>query len=93
MYLCFQLHLRLYEDEEYTMMCVGMVIYILITGFNVMLCIYPFGKKMLKFGPRSKKTELVAVDEGEVLEDETKEGCVRPSPSVNSLMEKGDTAN
>ena len=29
----------------------------------------------------------------EFLEDETKEGCVRPSPSVNSLMEKGDSAN
>ena len=95
LYLCFQLHLRLYEDEEYTMMCVGMAIYILITGFNVMLCIYPFGKKMLKFGPRSKKKELglVALDEGEVLEDTTKEGFVRPSPSVNSLMERGDTDN
>ena len=60
-----------------------------------MLCIYPFGKKMLKFGPRSKKKELglVAFDEGEVLEDTTKEGFVRPSPSVNSLMERGDTDN
>ena len=91
LFLCGKLHMRLYEDEEYTMMCVGVVIYTLITGFNVMLCIYPFGKKMLKFGPRSKEMGLVAMDDGEELEDTKKEGGVHPSPSNNSLMEKGDT--
>ena len=79
--------MRLYEDEEYTMMCVGMVIYVLITGFNIMLCIYPFGKKMMKFGPRSKK--VVDLD---VIED-SKESGVRPSASNNSLMERGDADN
>mmetsp|Transcript_913 Transcript_913/g.1312 ORF Transcript_913/g.1312 Transcript_913/m.1312 type:complete len:349 (-) Transcript_913:98-1144(-) len=93
LFLCGKLHMRLYEDEEYTMMCVGVVIYTLITGFNVMLCIYPFGKKMLKFGPRSKEMGLVDMDDGEELEDTKKEGGVHPSPSNNSLMEKGDTDN
>lgn len=93
-YLCAQLHMRLLEDEEYTMMCVGIVIYVLITGFNVMLCIYPFGKKMMKFGPRAERVELVALDEGEVSDDDAvKEGGVRVSLSTNSLMEKGDTCN
>ena len=47
---------------------------------------------MMKFGPRAKKVELVALDEGEVSDDDAeKEGGVRVSHSTNSLMEKGDT--
>jgi hypothetical protein len=50
LYLCFQLHTRLYDDGEYTMFCVGIVITILITGFNFILCIYPFGKNRKQGG-------------------------------------------
>lgn len=87
LYLCGKLHFRLLEDGETTMMCVGVMIYILITGFNVMLCIYPFGKKMLKFGSRSKM--MMAVIEEE--EKKGSSGGVSASASNNSLMEKGDT--
>jgi hypothetical protein len=95
LYLCGRLHMRLYEDGEYTMMLVGVVIYILITGFNVMLCIYPFGKKMLKFGSRSKKMGMVdLVEKDEVNEEdvvvEKQRGGVCASASNTSLMEKGN---
>ena len=86
--------MRLYEDEEYTMMLVGVVIYILITGFNVMLCIYPFGKKMLKFGSMSyKKIGIVDLDEKDEANEEMvvkKRGGVCASVSNTSLMEKGN---
>jgi hypothetical protein len=94
LYLCGRLHMRLYEDEEYTMMLVGVVIYILITGFNVMLCIYPFGKKMLKFGSMScKKIGIVDLDEKDEANEEMvvkKRGGVCASVSNTSLMEKGN---
>lgn len=98
LYLCGRLHMRLYEDGEYTMMLVGVVIYILITGFNVMLCIYPFGKKMLKFGSRSKKMGMVdLVEKDEVNEEdvvvEKQRGGVCASASNTSLMEKGNNGD
>lgn len=43
-----------YRDEEWTFMLIGSVVCILITGFNFVLCIMPFYKKMVKFGPSQK---------------------------------------
>ena len=99
LYLCFQLHTRLYDDGEYTMFCVGIVITILITGFNFLLCIYPFGKKMLKFGSRNSKSRRNNTKERKEEQQEEEEteqrserqgGGVCTSASNTSLMEKGE---
>jgi hypothetical protein len=94
LYLCFQLHTRLYDDGEYAMFCVGIVITILITGFNFLLCIYPFGKKMMKFGSRNSKSKRNDnKKEGKEEQEEMKQkqgGGVCTSASNNSLMEKGE---
>ena len=54
LFLCGRLMTIFYNDDEWTFMVLGSVIIVLITAFNFLLCIYPFGKKMLKFGPTSK---------------------------------------
>ena len=51
-----------YNDDEWTFILLGSVIMILITGFNFILCIYPFGKKMLKFGPSTSKIRKTISD-------------------------------
>ena len=38
-----------HADEEWACFYIGMVVCLLITGFNFALCIYPFYKKMVKF--------------------------------------------
>ena len=52
-YLSAQLMTILYNHEEWTMLFVGMIVCVLITGFNLILCIYPFGKKIIKIGSSS----------------------------------------
>jgi hypothetical protein len=54
LFLCGRLMTIFYNDDEWTFMVLGSVIIVLITAFNFLLFIYPFGKKMLKFGPTSK---------------------------------------
>ena len=48
--LCGRLMTIWYNDDEITFLILGGLICILISGFNFILCIYPFGKKMLKYG-------------------------------------------
>ena len=62
LYLCGRLMTIWYNDDEWTFILLGSVIMILITGFNFILCIYPFGKKMLKFGPSTSKIRKTISD-------------------------------
>jgi hypothetical protein len=45
-----------YADEEWACLCIGVVICLLISGFNFGLCIFPFYKKMIKFSVLKDKT-------------------------------------
>ena len=48
----FRLSLKLmtvwYYDSEWSMLTLGSMIIVLMTGFNLILCIYPFAKKLTK---------------------------------------------
>jgi hypothetical protein len=55
LYLSGRMMMIWYEDEEWAFMMLGLVVCILISGFNFALCIYPFYKKMIKFGSFSKE--------------------------------------
>ncbi|KAL7539031.1 hypothetical protein ACHAWF_006272 [Thalassiosira exigua] len=54
-----------YNDDEWAFVALGSIICVLISAFNIILCIYPYGKKMLKYGPVSKK--LTRVDTAETV--------------------------
>ncbi len=57
-----------YEDDEIWLCVLGSVVCVLISGFNFILCIYPFGKKMLKYGPTMKKeAEEVSPNQDDVV--------------------------
>ena len=58
-YLCCRLMMIWYEDDEIWFIALGSVVCVLITGFNFILCIYPFGKKMLKYGSTMKKVTTI----------------------------------
>jgi len=47
-----------YNDEEWACLYIGVVICVLITGFNFALCIAPFYKKMIKFSVLKKQVSV-----------------------------------
>ncbi|KAL7522502.1 hypothetical protein ACHAWX_007188 [Stephanocyclus meneghinianus] len=69
-YLSAKVILIWYNDEEWTILLFGTVVCILISGFNFGLCIFPFYKKMIKFGGFSTcvcAEKAQAMDENEKL--------------------------